>query len=120
MFSKTVIRVVAVIMAVLMLLGVFGAVISAFAVGDVIEKTAIPQTGQPSSYVPMIVGGIALIAAIICVILSKKTKKNADEGIDTDYINEEDVEKGLNFFTSRKEDTFIEKPEESLNEEDSE
>ncbi len=120
MFSKRIIRIIAIVMAALMFLGVFGAAISAFATDGISSNTSIPKTGQPSSYVPMIVGGIALIAAIVCVILSKKSKKSEDEGIDSDYIKEEEVEKGLNFFTSRKEDTFIEKPEENTNEESDE
>lgn len=112
MFNKKVIRVIAIVMASLMLLGVFGAAISAFAADEIFSVNTIPATGQPSSKVPFIIGGIALVAAIICVILSKKSKKISDENVDDDFIKEEEVENGLNFFTSKKEDSFIEKPEE--------
>jgi DNA integrity scanning protein DisA with diadenylate cyclase activity len=57
------------------------------------------------------IGIIALIAAIICIVISKKSKKVSDDNSDSDYILEEQVEKGLTFFTSKKEDTFIEKPQ---------
>lgn len=108
MFNKKVIRIVALVMAALVLLGGFGAAISAFA-ADV--GYVAPSTGQRSSLVPLIVGGIALAAAITCVILSAKSKKNHGDNVNADYIKEDEVENGLNFFTSKKEDTFVEKPE---------
>lgn len=111
MFSKKVIRVVAIVMAALMLLGVFGAAISAFATDGVVNTMSIPVTGQRSATVPVIIGIIALIAAIICIVISKKSKKVSDDNSDSDYILEEQVEKGLTLFTSKKEDTFIEKPQ---------
>ena len=43
--------------------------------------------------------------------MSKKSKKTSDENISSDYIEEEQVENGLKFFTSKKEDEFIEKPD---------
>ncbi len=113
MFNKKVIRVVAVIMAALMLLGVFGAAISAFALENMPSVPHNPATGQPSSFVPIVIGVVAFIAAIICVILSKKGKRNVIENPDSDYIEEENVEKNLKFFTSKKNDTFIEKPEQT-------
>ncbi len=112
MFNKKFIRIVAIVLAALMLLGVFGAAISAFAAGDMGVSSHIPAMGQPSSKVPIIVGCLALIAAIVCIVISKKSKKaSSDDNPDKDYITENDVEKGLNFFTSKKEDTYIEKPE---------
>lgn len=112
MFNKKVIRVVALVMAALVLLGGFGAAISAFAAGGGYVSTVAPSTGQRSSLVPLIVGGIALAAAITCVILSAKSKKAHGDNVNADYIKEDEVENGLNFFTSKKEDTFVEKPEE--------
>ena len=109
MFNKKVIRVVAIVMAVLMLLGVFGAAISAFATDGLV--VSLPETGQSSSFIPFTVGVAALIAAVICVVMSKKSKKTSDENISSDYIEEEQVENGLKFFTSKKEDEFIEKPD---------
>ena len=111
MFNKKIIRVVAIVMAALMFLGVFGVAITAFALENSISVYENPATGQPSSVVPVVIGGVAFIAAIICVALSKKSKKNTDDNIDSDYINEENVENNLKFFTSKKADTFIEKPE---------
>ncbi len=109
MFSKKVIRVVAIVMAVLMLLGVFGAALTAFATDGVV--TSLPETGQPSSVVPFTIGIVALVAAIICAVMSKKNKKSSDENVSADYIEEEQVENGLKFFTSKKDDKFIEKPD---------
>lgn len=109
MFSKKVIRVVAIVMAVLMLLGVFGVALTAFATDGII--VSIPKTGQPSSTVPFVIGIVALAAAIICVVMSKKSKNKSDENVSSDYIEEEQVENGLKFFTSKKEDKFVEKPE---------
>ncbi len=117
MFNKKVIQIVAIVMAVLMLLGIFGAIIPAFAAEYVSSYDEIPFTGQPSSVIPFIIGGIALVAAVICVILSKKEKKSSSENIDADYIKEDDVERGLNFFQSKKEDFYFEKPEENNNDE---
>lgn len=111
MFSKKVIRVVAIVMAVLMLLGIFGAAISAFAAESVIKtETVIPATGRNLPIPPMIIGGIALLVAIICVILSKKNKNSADSS-ETDFIDEDEIEKSLMFFKSRKDDAFLEKSE---------
>lgn len=95
-----------------MFLGVFGAAITAFA-ADGLGTVSIPKTGQPSSAVPFVIGGVALVAAIVCVVMSKKSKKSPDENVSSDYINEEQVEQGLGLFTSKKEDSFIEKPEET-------
>ena len=116
MFNKKVIRVIAVVMAALMLLGVFGAAISAFALENPVSVSHNPATGQPSSIVPIVVGVIAFLAAIICIVLSKKSKKSSGESVESDYITEENVEQNLNFFTSKKADTFVEKPEESKEE----
>lgn len=113
MFNKKVIRVVAVVMAALMLLGVFGAAISAFALENTQSVIYNPETGQQSSLIPIIVGIVALVAAIVCVALSKKSKKEVADNPDSDYIEEEKVEKNLEFFTSKKNDTFVEKPEQS-------
>lgn len=113
MFNKKLIRVVAIVMAALMLLGVFGAAISAFALENTQSIPNNPATGQPSSMVPVIVGLVAFVAAIICVVISKKGKKHIDENPDSDYIEEEKVENSLKFFTSKMNDTFIEKPEQS-------
>ncbi len=113
MFNKKVIRVVAIVLAALMFLGVFGAAISAFALENTQAVYPNPATGQPTSLVPIIIGVLALAAAIVCVILSKKSRKNTDENIDSDYIEEENVENNLKFFTSKKADTFIEKPEQT-------
>ncbi len=110
MFNKKVIRVVAIVMAALVLLGGFGAAISAFAAGNGYVSNVVPATGQRSSLVPFIVGGIALLAAIICVVLSRKSKNAHGDNVNADYIKEDEVENGLNFFTSKKEDTFVEKP----------
>lgn len=111
MFNKKIIRVVAIVMAALMFLGVFGAAISAFAAESVVNTASIPVTGQRSTWVPIVIGIVALIAAIICIVKSKKNEKELYRSSDDDYIKEEQVEKGLTFFTSKKEDTFIEKPE---------
>ena len=111
MFSKKVIRIVAIVMAVLMLLGVFGVALTAFATEGIVRS--LPETGQPSSFIPFLIGIVALIAAIICAVMSKKNKKSSDENVSSDYIEEEQVENGLKFFTSKKEDTFIEKPDNS-------
>lgn len=111
MFNKKVIRVVAIVMAALMLLGVFGAAISAFALENSISVYENPATGQPSSVVPIVIGVVAFLVAIICVALSKKSRNNTDDNVDSDYIDEENVENNLKFFTSKKADTFIEKPE---------
>ncbi len=113
MFNKKVIRIVAIVMAALMLLGVFGAAISAFALENTIHVYENPATGQPSSVVPIVIGIVAFIAAIICVVLSKKSSKITDDNVDSDYIEEENVEKNLKFFTSKKADNFIEKPDNS-------
>ncbi len=111
MFSKKVIRIVAIVMAALMLLGVFGAAISAFATDGIVNTVSIPVTGQRSALIPIVIGIVALISAIICIVKSKKNEKELYESSEDDYIKEEQVEKGLTFFTSKKEDTFIEKPE---------
>ena len=73
---------------------------------------SIPVTGQRSTLIPVIIGIVALISAIICIVKSKKNEKKLYDNSDADYIREEQVEKDLTFFTSKKEDTFIEKPEE--------
>ena len=111
MFNKKVIRIVAIVMAALMLLGVFGAAITAFATDGIVNTVSIPVTGQRSTVIPIVLGIIALISVIICIVKSKKTDKGSVESTDDDYIKEEQVEKDLTFFTSKKEDTFIEKPE---------
>lgn len=111
MFNKKVIRVVAIVMAALMLLGVFGAAISAFALESTITVYENPATGQPSSFVPIIIGVVAFIAAIVCVVLSKKSGKNTEDNVESDYIEEESVEENLKFFTSKKADNFVEKPD---------
>ena len=113
MLNKKVIRIIAIVMAVLMLLGVFGVAITAFAADEnVMLTSAIPATGQKSSKVPIIVAVISLLVAIICVILTPK--KKAKEDVESDYIKEEEVESGLNFFTSRKQDVFMVKPEDDV------
>ena len=109
MFSKKVIRIVAIVMAVLMLLGVFGVALTAFATDGIV--VSVPKTGQRSSFIPFTVGIVALISAIICAVMSKKNKKKPDENVSSDYIKEEQVEQGLKFFTSKKEDVFVEKPD---------
>lgn len=111
MFNKRVIRIVAIVMAALMLLGVFGAAISAFAATDIQVSYSNPATGQRNPIVPVIIGIIAFLAAVVCLIISKKGKKNTSDDAESDYIEEENVEKNLNFFTSKKPDTFVEKPE---------
>lgn len=113
MFNKKVIRVVAIVMAALMLLGVFGAAISAFALENSIPVYENPVTGQPSSVVPIVIGIVAFFAAIICVALSKKSRNNTDDNVDSDYIDEENVENNLKFFTSKKDDVFLEKSEQT-------
>lgn len=112
MLNKNIIRIIAIVMAVLMLLGVFGATISAFAIGDEALSSPNPATGQPVSWVPIIVGSVALIVAIICVVLSKKSKNAPEENIEKDYIKEDEIETGLNFFTSKKDDIVVAMPEE--------
>lgn len=113
MFNKKIIRVIAIVMAALMLLGVFGAAISAFALENAQPVYANPATGQPSSVIPIVIGIIAFVAAVICVVLSKKNSQNTDENVNSDYIEEENVEKNLKFFTSKKADTYVEKPEQT-------
>lgn len=99
-----------------MVLGVFGAAISAFAIGDDVAVNANPATGQPISWTPIIIGIVALLVAIICVALSKKNNNVPEENIDKDYINEDEVETGLNFFTSKKDDVVVQEAEESADE----
>lgn len=99
-----------------MVLGVFGAAISAFAIDDNTLMSANPATGQPISWTPIIVGVIALVVAIICVVLSKKNNKPVDENVEKDYINEDDVESGLHFFTSRKDEIIVQKTEDDVSE----
>ena len=105
MFNKKIIRIVAIVMAALMLLGVFGAAITAFATDGIVNNASIPVTGQRSTVIPIVLGIIALISVIICVVKSKKTDKGSSESTDDDYIKEEQVEKDLTLFTSKKEDT---------------
>lgn len=104
-------------MAALMVIGVFGAAISAFAVSPDVVISENPATGQPVSWTPIIVGAVALIVAIICVVLSKKKNNVTEENIEKDYINEEEVESGLNFFTSKKDDIVVKESEETLSDE---
>lgn len=113
MLNKNVIRIIAIVMAALMVIGVFGAAISAFAIDGESAVTANPATGEPISWPPIIIGGVALIVAVICLALSKKTKKSdVEEDVDKDYINEEEVESGLNFFTSKVDNVIVQKQEE--------
>ncbi len=117
MLNKNVIRIIAIVMAALMVIGVFGAAISAFAVSPDVVISENPATGQPVSWTPIIVGAVALIVAIICVVLSKKKNNVTEENIEKDYINEEEVESGLNFFTSKKDDIVVKESEETLSDE---
>ena len=101
-------------MAALMLLGVLGGAISAFAADSEVFAQPIPATGQKSATIPIIIAVISFLGIMLCVIMSpKKKKKKPQENIEDDYIKEDDIESGLNFFTSKKQDVYIEKPEET-------
>ncbi len=115
MLNKKIIRIIAIVMAALMALGVLGGAISAFAADADALSQPIPATGQNSAMLPIIIAVISFLAVILCVVMSpkKKKKKKNQENIENDYIKEEDVESGLNFFTSKKQDVYIEKPEEN-------
>lgn len=116
MFNKKVVRIIAIIMAALMLLGVFGIAITTFAAGGDYPLNYIPATGQDEnvSLIPIVIAIISLVAIAAClvsviigVVFSKKKKDNSSP--EDDYIKVEQVEESLNFFTSKKEDTFMEK-----------
>lgn len=114
MLNKKVIRIIAIVMAALMVLGVLGGAISAFALDTEAVSQTIPATGQSSAVIPIIIAVVSFLGVILCVVMSpkKKKKKKPQENIEDDYIDEADVETGLNFFTSKKQDVYIEKPEE--------
>ncbi len=100
-------------MAALMVLGVFGAAISAFAISEDVVTSNIPSTGQKDTTLPIIIAVVSLLVAIICVIMAPKKKKKTVENVEDDYIEVDAVERGLNFFTSRKEDVYMEMPEDN-------
>lgn len=121
MLNKKVIRIIAIVMAALMVLGVLGGAISTFAIDSDYVAQSIPKTGQTSMKLPIIIAVISLLAVILCIVMSPKKKtKKPQENVENDYINEDDVESGLNFFTSKKQDVYIEKPEENEESSDSE
>ncbi len=97
-----------------MVLGVFGAAISSLAASEDVIVASIPATGQRDTTLPIIIAVASLLVAIICVIMAPKKKKKPVENVENDYIEEDAVERGLNFFTSRKEDVYIEMPEDTV------
>ena len=115
MLNKKVIRIIAIAMAALMVLGVLGGAIQAFALEADSLSQPLPETGQNPATIPIIIAVVSFLGVILCIVMSpkKKKKKKPQETIENDYIRESDIETGLNFFTSKKQDVYMEKPEET-------
>lgn len=96
MFSKSFIRVLCIIMAVLMALSACAVLVSVLAVDEGYYETYVnPSTGDNDGdyLIPAGIAVAALLAIIICVVLPKIKKKNAD-GDDEEDDEEDDNEEG--------------------------
>ena len=79
MMSKGMIKVICIIMAVLMILGVGAVVLQVFAVDENAIMTFVnPATGDNGSdyYVPAGIAVAAILAVVLCVVLPKLKKKD--------------------------------------------
>lgn len=76
--SKNAIRIVAIVLAALMFIGVFaGAIINSFAVDS--AAAVLPTTGERSKIVPVIIVVAAILIAGACFAVPKFLKKNGAE-----------------------------------------
>ncbi len=113
MLNKTFVRVIAVFLAVLMLLGVLSILFNVFAADISYSPQVSLPTGEKHSPVPIIILVGSLIALICCVTLSKRKKNNNSPEDAENFIDENKVEKNIQFFTSKKKDAVIEKDKEN-------
>ncbi len=83
MMSKTMIKIICIIMAVLMVLSVGAVVLQVFAVDEgAVLNYAAPVTGDSGSdyLVPAGIAVAAVLAVVLCLVLPKMKKGNEPEG----------------------------------------
>ncbi len=92
MMNKKVVKIISFILAGLMLLTCFSVLLYVFA-ADVAAPVAMvqaPATGDSGMYLAAaVVGGLALVAVIVCAIMPRLKKKNAEEILAQDDANGE-------------------------------
>lgn len=75
MMSKKMIRIIAIVMAALMIIAVFAVALDSFA-----ADYAVPVTGDNDGVIiASVAAGIALLAVIFCVVVPKLRKKGEEE-----------------------------------------
>ena len=99
MMSRTMVKVICIVMAVLMVLSVGAVVLQVFAADEGLiaaNMSVVPATGDNDGdyIIPAGIAGAAILAIVVCLVAPKLKKKNTasqdDDGATADYADDSD------------------------------